>query len=115
MRQAVRWALGAVLVIGLASLLSVRAESWFESGPASAKSVDRLTIGSPWPWLDRRTEMVQDEGRVLGETRVGGVRLVTPAWLLLCGLIGCGWVLVRLRPKETGRRHDGHDQANLEV
>ena len=96
MREAGRWVLTGVLIVGMLLFLSFQAEA--KGG--GDRLTSRTTIGFPWPWYEGVTERVVTDGTEQ-VTKTGGLRLTSPAWLILFGIVGAGYGIYRLRPRPT--------------
>lgn len=96
MRAVATHVLTAFAVVGLLYFFSARWEAQHDMDAGRTKSESRLTIGSPWPWYDQRTEKTEVGGLVVQEIATGGVRFDSPAWLFLLCVITCGWWGYRL-------------------
>ena len=97
MREASRWVLMVVLIVGLVLFLSFQAEAIGKGD----RLTSRITLGFPWPWFDRVTEYVVTDGKSEQVTESGGLRQMSPAWLILAGVIGSGFGLYRLRSRKV--------------
>lgn len=104
MRNAAYWVLSVVFLVGLVMFFSFSFEMRHEGAIDESRKIEKHTIGSPWPWFERRSETVTKVGEE-HTTRSDHLRLDSPAWLILLATIAVGYGIYRVspRPAEGGK------------